>query len=254
MNGEQNQKNLIDTTDCLEAVGVFRGWKNGLFFIVICILLLLQVSFWLVHSGLVRSKACETETTPVVKGEMHEEEPLAVISTENEKISSAAKKVAYEPNQTKASDTIIIETEQVRTRILNITTEHLSWLIRFLNFFLFLTAILYCLTMLFILKVSLQGRMGGINHITRAFFLSILMLLLLLPLQKLVNGVVAGVMYTPSELIAACENVKTSEIFDKILFYFRFCAYWIIVVLLLILSQVRSARWAKATLRRLDVV
>ncbi|MHC4271648.1 MAG: hypothetical protein ACYST2_04980 [Planctomycetota bacterium] len=61
-------------------------------------------------------------------------------------------------------------------------------------------------------------------------------------------------MYTPSELIAACENVKTSEIFDKILFYFRFCAYWIIVVLLLILSQVRSARWAKATLRRLDVV
>ncbi|MHC4271649.1 MAG: hypothetical protein ACYST2_04985 [Planctomycetota bacterium] len=174
MNGEQNQKNLIDTTDCLEAVGVFRGWKNGLFFIVICILLLLQVSFWLVHSGLVRSKACETETTPVVKGEMHEEEPLAVISTENEKISSAAKKVAYEPNQTKASDTIIIETEQVRTRILNITTEHLSWLIRFLNFFLFLTAILYCLTMLFILKVSLQGRMGGINHITRAFFLSIL--------------------------------------------------------------------------------
>jgi hypothetical protein len=185
---------------------------------------------------------------------MHEEEPLAVISTENEKISSAAKKVAYEPNQTKASDTIIIETEQVRTRILNITTEHLSWLIRFLNFFLFLTAILYCLTMLFILKVSLQGRMGGINHITRAFFLSILMLLLLLPWQKLFNGVVAGVMYTPSELIAACENVKTSEIFDKILFYFRFCAYWIIVVLLLILSQVRSARWAKATLRRLDVV
>jgi succinate-acetate transporter protein len=80
------------------------------------------------------------------------------------------------------------------------------------------------------------------------------MLVLLLPWQKLFNGVIVGAMYTPSELIDACEKVKTGEIFGKMLFYCRFCAYWIVVVLLLILSQVRSARWAKATLRRLDVI
>ncbi|MHC4264767.1 MAG: hypothetical protein ACYSUK_02415 [Planctomycetota bacterium] len=256
MNGEQNQKNLIDTTDCLEAVGVLRGWKNALFFIVLCILLLLQISFWLVHSGLVKSKTCETETAQVVKEEIQEipEEQEAIIFQETDKINIAAKQVAYEPNKLESSETISIVSQQAKTRILNITTDHLSWLIRFLNFFLILTAVLYSLTMLFILKVSLQGRMGGINHITRAFFLSILMLVLLLPWQKLFNGIVAGLMYTPSELIDACENVKTSEIFGKILFYLRFCVYWILVVLLLILSQVRSARWAKATLRRLDVI
>ena len=96
--------------------------------------------------------------------------------------------------------------------------------------------------------------MGGINHITRAFFLTILMLVLLLPWQQLFKGIIVGVMYTPSELIDACENFEKSEIIGKILFYLRFCFYWFVAVLLLILSQVRSARWAKATLRRLDVV
>ena len=45
MNGEQNQKNLIDTTDCLEAVGVLRGWKNALFFIVLCILFSFRLGY-----------------------------------------------------------------------------------------------------------------------------------------------------------------------------------------------------------------
>jgi hypothetical protein len=259
MNGEQNQRNLIDTTDCLEAVGVFRGWKNGLFFIILCNLLLIQISFWLVHSGLVKSKAHEPQTSPAVEQEIKENtqaQTLLSVAQETDKINDAAKakQVASEPNQLTTCEPEKKEHEQRKARLLNITTDHLSWLIRFLNFFLVLTASLYCLTMLFILKVSLQGRMGGINHITRAFFLSILMLVLLLPWQKLFNGVIAGVMYTPSELIDACENVKTSEIFGKIMFYLRFCILWIVVVLLLILSQVRSARWAKATLRRLDVL
>jgi hypothetical protein len=102
--------------------------------------------------------------------------------------------------------------------------------------------------------MSLQGRMGGINHITRAFFLSLLMLVLLLPWQKFFNGVVVGAMFTPSELLNACENIKAGEALSKLLFYIRFCVYWFAVVLLLIFSGVRSARWAKATLRRLDVV
>jgi len=257
MNGEQNPKNLIDTTDCLEAVGVFKGWKNGLFVFVLCILFLLQISFWLVHSGLVRSAACEAETKSDVVQEIIAVSTVPVSTTpddEADTIAIAAKKAASDPNLPATCTLESKDTEQARPQLLNITTDHLSWLIRFLNFLLIITAVLYCLTMLFILKVSLQGRMGGINHITRAFFLSILMLVLLLPWQKFFNGVIAGVMYTPSELVAACENFKSSEILDKVLFYLRFCFFWLVVVLLLIMSQVRSVRWARATLRRLDVI
>ncbi|MBN2594218.1 MAG: hypothetical protein JXA81_11985, partial [Sedimentisphaerales bacterium] len=45
--------NLLDTTDCLEAVGVFKGWKNFLFVIVLLCLLFLQASFLLVDLGYV---------------------------------------------------------------------------------------------------------------------------------------------------------------------------------------------------------
>ena len=46
---------LLDTTDCLEAIGVFRGWKNFLFVITIICLLLLQGAFWLVNGGIVKA-------------------------------------------------------------------------------------------------------------------------------------------------------------------------------------------------------
>ncbi|MBA7682376.1 hypothetical protein ES703_90726 [subsurface metagenome] len=55
-NDQPKQNNLVETTDCLEAVGVFRGWKNFLFVIVILCLILLQVSFWLVNTGYVKAE------------------------------------------------------------------------------------------------------------------------------------------------------------------------------------------------------
>ena len=65
MNENQGkQDNLLDTTDCLEAVGVFRGWKNFLFIIAACCLLVLQTSFWVVNLELVK---IDNETTAPAK-------------------------------------------------------------------------------------------------------------------------------------------------------------------------------------------
>ena len=63
MNESQaKETSLVDTTDCLEAVGVFRGWKNFLFIVTIVCLLLLQASFWVVNTGYVKvEKRTETE-------------------------------------------------------------------------------------------------------------------------------------------------------------------------------------------------
>jgi len=257
MNEEQNHKSLIDTTDCLEAVSVFRGWKNILFFIVLCILLLLQISFWLVHLGLVQSEASVSENPEVLAQKIKADLQAMAEKAGNNRadiIGNAAKQVVSEPNQLETSPAIPKRKKRVLASFLKITTTQLSWLIRFLNFFLILTAALYCLTMLFILKVSLHGRMGGINHIARAFFLSLLVLLLILPWQKFFNGVIVGVMFTSSELINASQSIEKSDLPGMILFYLRFCIYWFIAVVLLILAQVRSSRWSKATLRRLGVV
>jgi len=103
------------------------------------------------------------------------------------------------------------------------------------------------------LKVSLVGRLGGMNHISRAFFLSLVMLILLLPWQSIFGGVVLGAIYTPGELVEWC-SAETSGILDIVLRYLRFTGYWLVILLLLIFSQLRSGRWTKTILRRLEVI
>ncbi|RKY25296.1 MAG: hypothetical protein DRP62_01605 [Planctomycetota bacterium] len=241
MDENQNkQDNLLDTTDSLEAVGVFRGWKNFLFIIVMASLLLLQVSFWVVNTGYVTS------------GDKPKSDLPAVSSEQTEQINVAAKQVvAEQPNQPSPAAP---QQQKIGSFFGNIKFEQLALLIRFLDFALILAAILYCLTMLFALNVSMLGRLGGINHISRAFFLSLVMVVLLLPWQKFFGGVVAGAMYSPAELMSRCAGAETRGIFGDILFYLRFTGYWLLVVLLLIFSQLRSFRWARATLRRLEVI
>ena len=236
MNDNQGKQNsLVDTTDCLEAVGVFRGWKNFLFVIIILGLLLLQASFWAVQTGYVKP-ACDT---PAVGAEGAESTKL---------IKKAAEKVTTDPNQpTEAAP------QQSRS-LFSLKFKHLRGGIQFVNFVLILTAILYCLIMLFSLKVSLLGRLGGINHIARAFFLSLAFVVLLLPWQRFFAGVVVGAIFTPAELQSRCVAAEGYDIFHTTLHYLRFTGYWLLVLLLLIFSQWRSSRWAKAILRRLEVI
>ena len=253
--GQDKQSNLIDTTDCLEAIGVFRGWKNFLFMIAICCLLLLQASFWLVNTGCVKADDDTRTDIPAVVTEDTEKtiEIVKPVAAEPDKIKEAAKQVVAEPNQ--PIEAAPQQPKPQKTSLhFGITFKRLAGLIRFFNFVLILTASLYCLTILFSLKVSLLGRLGGINHISRAFFLSLAFLVLLLPWQRFFTGVIVGAMYTPQELSNSYAAARDSNIFGTILYYLRFTGYWLLVLLLLIFSQLRSARWAKAILRRLEVI
>ncbi len=267
-NDQPKQNNLVETTDCLEAVGVFRGWKNFFFVIVILCLILLQVSFWLVNTGYVKA---ESETEPPSKaGELIKHPPadtpppegtpppakdLTIPLNENlpkEPVEDerTAGKMVGEPNELgKAAS----QEGQGGDSLFGIEFKHITWAVRLINFVIVLAATLYCLTILFILKVSLLGRLGGINHICRAFFLSLVMVILLLPWQLVFGRVVAGALYTPGEL-ASSYAAAGGGIFEAVLHYLRFVGYWVLVVLLLISSQLRSGRWTKATLRRLEVI
>lgn len=289
--------NLLDTTDCLEAVGVFKGWKNFFFIITILCILLLQVCFWLVDTGLIsvpsKARAALTGETPIrlfsvvpaLAAQTIQDANQAVSETKTEPNMPAevnqpvmaetptATIQPAEPNQpamtteqptetmqpgataeTAAPETAQPAEEQPEGHFLfGITFDHLVWVMRFVNALVILAATLYCLTILFALKISMLGRLGGINHITRAFFLSLLALILLLPWQKIFGGVVMGAMFTSNEMVKWLSN-KPSDILGLALFYLRFCGYWVLILLLLILAQIRSSRWAGAILRRLEII
>jgi hypothetical protein len=122
------------------------------------------------------------------------------------------------------------------------------------NFILVLAATMYCLMLLMSLKISLTGRLGGISHICRAFFLSMFVLVILLPWQVLLPGVVAGAIYTPHELLCQWHAKAQISTFWLTLCYIRFAGLWLLVWILLIAAQLRSRKWTRATLRRLGLV
>lgn len=253
--GQEKPNNLLDTTDCLEAIGVFRGWKNFLFIIVVLCLVLLQVSFWLVNLGYVKvEEGKEAVSTAAVKEAERVREAAKEPGEEKSEIKEAAKQVAGEANAPAEAAPEKPERQERASTFSVITFGRLAMLIRLFDFVLILAASLYCLTMLFSLKVSLLGRLGGINHISRAFFLSLLTLVLLLPWQRFFAGVVVGAIYTPGELLRWYTIETGGGVFGIIVYYLRFSGYWLIVVLFLIFAQFRSVRWAKAILRRLEVI
>ncbi|HUV66590.1 MAG TPA: hypothetical protein VMW24_22065 [Sedimentisphaerales bacterium] len=303
---------LLDTTDSLEAVGVFKGWKNFFFIIIVLCLVLLQVSFWLVDRGYIQVSPSAEAAEPVGEGEFTAPEikvleipveqelaptvPAAVEPAEplqqTKPVPSEVEETAepepaalgtpdQEPDKTTAEPNQVIEPnrpadpnltsrttrgEKAGTKLQRaitwpsadflsgVTAEQFAWMVRLANAVLVLTASLYCLTLMFSLKVSMHGRLGGINHISRAFFLSLLMLVLLLPWQMVFGGVVTGAVYTPAELMSWHAAEKTGDTLAMALYYLRFSGYGVLIFLLLLLSQYRSLRWAKAILRRLEII
>jgi hypothetical protein len=235
MNENQTGPNsLLDTTDCLEAIGVFRGWKNFFFVIVLVCLLLVQASFWVVNLGYIRG-----ECPGMIQGS----------------VAGVGQNV-QDPNDADAAlaaDESGLDVAGIEKSFFGVTFKHLAMGIRIVNAVLILTGMLYCLTILMALKISLVGRLGGINHICRAFFLSLLMILLLLPWQRIFGGIVIGAIYTPCELVK-WTSADTGEIFNIIFLYLRFSGFWLLMLLLLICSQLRSGRWTKTILRRLEVI
>jgi hypothetical protein len=264
MSQEPRTSNLVDTTDCLEAVSVIRCWKNFLFIIVILGMVLLQGLFWMMNLKLVKpdEPGRPTELLGIV-AEVNAVNapaaPAALAVAAPEKIKKAAKEAARDANAIPGSSAQAQSTaepnqpHQIEVRLwFEPRVKHITALVRFLNFVLIPSALLYCLTMLLSLKLSLIGRLGGINHIARAFFLSLVFVVLLLPWQLMFAPVFGGVIFTSRELITACEAQKTS--LALVSFYLRFTGYWVLVLLVLLFAQIRSMRWARATLRRLEIV
>jgi hypothetical protein len=230
-NGPVNKTQMIETTDCLEAIGVFRGWKNFFFLIVVVCLLLSQTAFWLWDLGIV-STGRESEAGDPTAVEVT---PAAQANNELDAVRETDKKNGF------------------LSRLAgNVDSTDLERSIGLLNGILIVGVGLYCLAMFFSLMVSLIGRLGGISHISRAFFLSLILLMFVIPWQKLQMSVV-GVIYLPAELFDSMTN-KSQSLMQTVLHYLRFTGYWGIVMLVLLLSQTRSARWTNAMLRRLEII
>lgn len=258
MSAEQNrQKELVDTTDCLEAVGVFKCWKNLFFVVILLGLLLLGLCFWVLDLGLVSAQQQDEQAVTAQTATEQPEQAVpaaeAPLDEVKRQVDEAAAQVAGDAN---AAATTGTETEVSKPSKLPFTPHkaQVVWAIRALDAVIIMAAALYCLTILFTLKISIVGRLGGINHISRAFFWSLILLALVLPWQAVLGWALFGVTFEPHELLSRLGEYESASVFVKGLYWYRYVGHWVIALLCLIFAQVRTARWSKATLRRLEVI
>ncbi|MDH7598539.1 MAG: hypothetical protein QHH07_02735, partial [Sedimentisphaerales bacterium] len=76
----------------------------------------------------------------------------------------------------------------------------LAWPIRLCNLSALLGSTLYLFCIAATLCISIAGRLGGLKHITRALFISVLVVLLLIPWQQLAGKLLLGALFDLSEL------------------------------------------------------
>ena len=228
MNGiPDSQNNMIETSDSLEAVGVFRGWKNIFFGIALACLLLTQAAFWLINLQIVEAPAAAD---------------AAVAAPPGQSAGPAA-----EAGTARAASGGLV------ARLLpSLDFGYTARVVELLNGVLLVAGILLAASTFFGLMVSLVGRLGGINHISRAFVLALITAVLLIPWQMLGLNVL-GVTWSPEELLRWLPT-KGTDLWNTVIFYLRFSGYWGAVTLLLLLSQIRSTCWSKSILRRLEII
>jgi hypothetical protein len=255
---EQSKKDdkLLETTDCLEAIGTLKSNKNFFFFVSFLCLLILQGIFWLMPTEYVDRSGTDTQkdvapvTAMLLKLAVSAKHDIKV-ENKAEKIEKAAQVLTADANAAKAEPNSVEHNRSARPKI---SFSHLSWLIKLCNYLLVVCSVIYSLTLLFCLKISLVGRLGGIRHITKAVFISFFMIVLLLPWQILFKSVIVGAIYTPAELLNTWTGFDETAIVSNIVMFLRFTGLWLIVTILLCWAQLKSMRWSRNTLKRLGIV
>lgn len=294
----EKRGDIVDTTDCLEAISALKSMKNCLFTLIFLGLLLLQGIFWLNYFGYIDKAECPfpgkvctmscdagaTLLAPLAAADTPSTQEPANPATEPvakaaEPAVAAAAPVSDAPSK-EATATVMAQAEKAVAATPEKQPEktqkgaagskpkwslgdydkylpkcvQVEWTVRVANFFVLLMMIIYCLSLLVIVKISLAGRLGGLNHIVRAFFRSLLALAFLVPWQTFFPGVLLGAMYMPAELLCTSGCRETAPVLCQILYFLRFGGLWLLVVILLISAQCRSRRWSQATLRRLGIL
>ncbi len=222
MGTNHKPSDIVETTDCLEAIGICRGWKNLSFVFLILGLLVVQILFWMVDLDLVK---VEGQTPPM--------DPTHATDT-----STTAGRPQGGQQPSGSTDLTFGDVQ----RLLAIT-----------NGIVLLAAVMFCLSLMTSTLISVVGRLGGLHHICRAFFLSVVMLVLLIPWQGLGDCGALGAVYTSKELVhwKSLSYPAGGRLF---VYYLRFVVYWLVVFIMPMIAQYRATRWTRAILRRLEII
>ncbi|KPK73971.1 MAG: hypothetical protein AMJ79_14855 [Phycisphaerae bacterium SM23_30] len=223
------QDEMEQLQDAWQAYKCFRAARSLFFLLIFLGLILIQGGFWAIDLGWAGTPE-EIENQGVsglwILG-LQEQEPPAPAPEEE-------KEQAPYPR------------ERVR-KLVELVVDIFYYVLPF-------SVVIYCLTLLIGLKLALVGRLGGLADSSRAFFLSLVVLVLVVPWYETIDAALPGALFGSPELIDKyCyfhEKMAGLGWWGYFLYYGRFVGLWILAFLLLLAAQLRSHQAARKIQRR----
>ena len=207
---------IDDQIDARQAYETFKAARTLFFILLILGLLVTESSFWLVNCGLV-------DDSLVINGQRANLTPL-LFSNGDER---AWENIQHPQVVEGANDLIRIS--------LGI------W-----NYILTFCALLFCLTLLVGLNLALVGRLGGLADAGKAFFLSLVVMIMVVPWQPIITRQMPGALFSYEQLINSYQDFRLdSGLLSSISYYGRYVGLWFLTMILLLLAFWRSGRAAK---------
>ena len=226
----------LDSQDIAEAYRTFRRARLVLFCLLMVGLIVTQSLFWMVERG---------EIDDLLKSGK-------AVFVQGRSSDAAMMLTPYDHGEAFVSFREVEDESDEGLESAEVMNTFIRDGLQVTNYVLFLSALLYCLMLLVAVHLTLIGRMGGLTAAGKAFILSLIALILLMPWQLIV-GIFPGTLYTYSELIERYQDRQGASLgdWDSICYYIRFSGLWLITTVLLILAQMKSSKSKKQILQRL---
>ncbi len=134
-------------------------------------------------------------------------------------------------------------------------THTLQWVLPATKFVALVASVLLSLMLLLSVKLSLVGKLSGIDGYMSSFMWSLILLMMLIPWQQALNFELAsGALFNLGQLKTVLAEVKPAfgahdpTRFTRLLFHVRFAIYPITALFVLLAVQIKYARGLRATL------
>lgn len=112
------------------------------------------------------------------------------------------------------------------------------------------SSVIYCLSLWMGLHIALAGRLSGLSHASKAFFLSLIFLVFAVPWQRMFHLEIHGVLFTYAQVLEAYSKICSNDDFlQRMYYYSQFVVIWVIAVIILIAAQ-RCCRQSRKIIRR----
>ena len=255
MNRQQTINSISDKNDALEAFKTFSGARSLFFWILLIAMLVLQVIFWMVDSGKVDSALPRYETSqPKPGGSCPKGEAvLLMVADQQDKTDKnptpPAEKDLKEEKQAAPQNNLPPTNEKLAACE---TAGLLINSLKIVKYVATVTVVLYCLSLLIGVKLALIGQLGGMANAAKAFFLSLILMVFIVPWQDAISPEIPGVLFGYKELALWYQQIRIDgNSWGYGLYYGRFVGFWAFSIIVMLVAQLRSYQSVKQIRQRI---